>query len=236
MERKKLVIRLTNYGHNALHTFADNATEEQKNQAGLVDHWALKDHYAHIVHWMEHSNAKLASGSTEPDKVMDVDKENARIFEKNKNKPFTDTLTALDAVYEKMGHYIRMLSEEDLLSTKIVPSLTERPLWQSLLGDTCIHPISHLTCLFFETGNPDQAVVTHEAIVEDLLSLDESARWQGVTLYNLGCTYALSGKKEKAIELLAKSLKIHPDLKEWSQHDPDYECVRGETAYQQLYT
>jgi tetratricopeptide (TPR) repeat protein len=122
------------------------------------------------------------------------------------------------------------------MSTDIVPNMTDRHLWQVILSDTVIHPVSHLTCLYFEYGKSEKAVEVHQAIIEDLLSLDDNSRWQGVTIYNLGCTYALSGKKEKAIELLGQALKVHPDLKDWSQHDPDLESIRNEPKYLELYS
>jgi hypothetical protein len=232
MERKKQVIRLVNYAHASLHDFLAVAPVEIKQAAGQVDHWSAKDSFAHMAQWKTSFNHRLQNRDKQIRPTTDIDKENAKIFDTYKNKSWDEIIELLDAADKDATHLLRLLSEEDLNSTTILPGISVRPLWQGIIGNYCTHPISHLGQLYIEIDQAHKAIDLHEKIIEDLQSLDDSPRWQGMNIYNLACIHALAGMKGRATDLLRDSLKLNPGLTEWSRHDPDLVSLNEEVAYQ----
>lgn len=235
MDRKKQIIRLINYTQTCMKEFANQIPDEQRKSTGQPDHWTAKDHLAHIAHWKSIFNHRLQKRDKLDKPVTDIDKENARVFEINKNKSWDDVIKMMDTADQDMCHQIRLISEEELNSTTIMPGLQERPLWRALVSDGCTHALSHLGQLYIEAGQPEKSLEMLEKIMEDLQSLDESHKWQGTIIYNLACGYATAGKSEKAIELLKESLQLNPELIGWSTHDPDFNSVREMEEYKNLY-
>ena len=78
-------------------------------------------------------------------------------------------------------------------------------------------------------------VEMYQSMSSLLADLDDSPDWQGNIHYNLACCYSLARQKEKAIRELAEALKLNPALTEWSQQDPDFDPIRAEPGYQELY-
>ncbi len=235
MDRKKQIIRLINYTQSCLREVIDRVPEDQRNLPGQPDHWSVKDHIAHISHWKSVFNHRLLKREKQDKPVTDIDKENAKIFELYKNKSWDDVIKMLEAADEDLCRQVRLLSEEELSSTDILPGINTRSLWQALMSDGCTHPLSHISQLYIEEGLPEKALELQEKIIEDMQSLDDSHKWQGTNIYNLACAYALAGEAGRAIELLTEALKLNPDLKDWSTHDPDFNCIRDLTGYKELY-
>jgi hypothetical protein len=73
-----------------------------------------------------------------------------------------------------------------------------------------------------------------EEVTETLINEDESLRWQGQSIYNLACFYALSGDKERAIENLGKAISLSSDMIEWSREDTDLTSIWDEPGYRAL--
>lgn len=55
-----------------------------------------------------------------------------------------------------------------------------------------------------------------------------------IVLYNVGCTYALLGKVEKAIDYLDEAITFGMGHKEWFENDPDLDSVREHPRFQAL--
>jgi non-specific serine/threonine protein kinase len=53
-------------------------------------------------------------------------------------------------------------------------------------------------------------------------------------LYNVACTYALMGEKERALSTLEKAVRNGFSHKEWIENDPDFVSVRPEPRFQAL--
>jgi len=235
MDRKKQILRLFHYTQNCIQDFTGTLTPADRERQGLVDHWSTKDHLAHLAHWKNVFNNRLQKRDTAIQKITDIDKENARIFELHHLKPWNEVWAMLTRADEELEHLIKMISEDDLVSTTLVPALSGRPLWQSVISDGCTHPICHLGYLYIEAGHPELAVKNQEQILEDLQSLDESKHWRGNNIYNLACCYATSGLHDQAMLKLQESLQTNPDLREWSQHDTDLISLHERKDFQALY-
>lgn len=235
MDRKKQVLRLIHYTQNCVQEFTGTLSPADRERQGQVDHWSIKDHLAHLAHWKNIFNHRLQIRDTATQKITDVDKENARIFEMHRLKPWNEVWAMLIHADEELEHLIRMISEEDLVSTTLVPALSGRPLWQSVISDGVTHPICHLGYLYIDIGQPEAAVTIQERILEDLQSLDDSRHWRGNNIYNLACCYATSGLHDQAMQKLQESLQMNPDLREWSLHDTDLDSLRKREDYRSLY-
>jgi adenylate cyclase len=53
-------------------------------------------------------------------------------------------------------------------------------------------------------------------------------------LYNVACLNAVGGRPERALDLLEHAVENGFGHKEWIEHDPDLESLRGNTRYQAL--
>jgi TolB-like protein/Tfp pilus assembly protein PilF len=53
-------------------------------------------------------------------------------------------------------------------------------------------------------------------------------------LYNVACLNAVGGKPEQALDLLEHAVQNGFGHKEWIEHDPDLDSLRGDTRYQAL--
>lgn len=221
MEHKKQLIRLVNYTQTCLHELCDNVPLNQREQTGNSNRWAVKDHLAHVAHWQAHFNQRLAKREKASPPVKDVDQENARIFALYQSRPWGDVMQMLDHAWEELSKQLRLISEEELQASDILPSLSNRPLWQIINGQVCVHGLSHVGLIYAEMGNPGRAVEIQEKILEDLQSLDDSPRWRGNNIYNLSCACAIAGQVDRSLTLLAEALVVSPDLKQWAGEDPD---------------
>ena len=68
-----------------------------------------------------------------------------------------------------------------------------------------------------------------------MAGLDNAQSWQGTTLYNLACFYALNNQPRPAMQKLRQALKLNPDLIAWSKEDSDLDALRALPEYQALY-
>ena len=55
-----------------------------------------------------------------------------------------------------------------------------------------------------------------------------------LTLYNLGCAYALNGQKREAVEALERSVESGFDDHEYIEQDKDFDSIREEPGYREL--
>ncbi len=235
MDRKKTLIRLLNYSRACLQEFADSIPENEHNIPGDPDHWTAKDHLAHIAHWQANFNHRLANRENQPPQATDVDKENLKVFHLYKDKSWLEIRKLLDETFQEFSRDLRLLSEEDLQSSTLLPSISNRALWQSIIGLGIVHALSHLGMVYSERGDCKKTVEIEETILEDLQSLDESQKWRGTNIYNMACAYSLAGFYDKAIEGLKESLHLNPELTEWSTHDPDLAAIRGLPGFKNVY-
>jgi hypothetical protein len=118
MDRKKQILRLTNYTHSCMLELIENAPADQR-ETGEPLKWTVKDHLAHIAHWKCVFNRRLQKRDPHEKHVTDIDRENARIFDLHKNKTWEDVLKMMDAADDDLNHQVKLLSEEELNSTTI---------------------------------------------------------------------------------------------------------------------
>jgi hypothetical protein len=111
----------------------------------------------------------------------------------------------------------------------------DTPVWRSIAGTTCIHPLLHLSENAIEWGEAERAVKLQRDALPVLQAIDGSAAWNGNLIYNLACQYALAGDSLNAILQLGEALRLRPDLAEWSRQDSDLASLHAHPAYLDLY-
>ena len=52
-----------------------------------------------------------------------------------------------------------------------------------------------------------------------------------VMIYNLGCFEALSGRRDEALEHVARALEMRPQLRELAQTDGDLDSIRDDPRF-----
>ncbi len=234
MERKKQLIRLTNYTLDMIHELLAQYSADELEKTGSENKWSVKDHMGHLVYWQEDFNKKLIKRDKSQKEVADIDKENARIWLLFGQKPWKTVNAKLENAYSEICQYLRLLSEDDLNSPDILHSRQNRALWNEILGAACIHPITHISQLYNEKGNRQKSVDLLEKIMDDLQSMDSSPTWQGTNIYNLACMHALGGNTDKALNLIKEAFELNPGLKDWSQKDTDLVSLHDKEAFLQL--
>lgn len=234
MERKKQLIRLTNYTLDMIHELLTQYPVDELEKSGKDDNWSVKDHMGHLAYWQEDFNRKLVKGDKSQKEIAVIDKENARIWQLFEQKPWKSIHTKLESAYSEIGQYLRLVSEDDLNSTEILHSQQHRALWKEILAATCVHPITHISQLYNEKGDRQRSVDLLKKIMDDLQSLDSSPIWQGTNIYNLACMYALVGNQDEALNLIEEAFNLNPGLKEWSKKDTDLISLQNHETFVKL--
>jgi hypothetical protein len=135
----------------ALMDVVDQLTPEQMvtpDEGG----WSPKDNLAHLTEWMtalmgyhmdgrpSHEVMDLSPADTED---WDFDIINARLFERNKNRPVEDVLAELKNKYAELIAKLEQMPFEDLLKPRWPDDPEKRPLVSWVLGDSSEHFAEH---------------------------------------------------------------------------------------------
>lgn len=235
MDRKKTITRLINYSWNELQAYIASIPPEERDLVSAPDSWSAKDHLAHLAHWQVHFNNQLSRKAKPDVQVTDLDKENLRIYNLYKNKSWQDVVNLVDDASQGFTKHLKALSEDDLNSTEIIRSISNRPLWRTIIGQTIVHVLSHLSMLYGSQGKLEKSVLMQECILEDLQSLDDSPKWQAMNIYNIACAYALAGDSGNAIRLVRVSLELNPELTGWAQEDPDLVNLKNDPDFMSIF-
>lgn len=213
----------------------DSLRDEERNAAGIIDHWAPKDHLAHSTFWTERMVARLqaATGGEPPESIEDYQKTNDEVFEANKNRTWEDILAWATEINRQFHTALDAVSEEVLENTTGSAGTGGRPLWQNI-ALSMHHPMHHIADIYLERGDFQSAQSLQERVAERLAALDDSDAWQGTMQYNLACFFALHDKPQRALSLLKIAFKRAPNLIEWSKQDNELDSLRELPEFQAL--
>ncbi len=214
----------------------DSLNEEERNAAGEIDRWAPKDHLAHTTFWTERLITQLqaATGGEPPKKIDDFQKTNDEVYEANKDRSWEDVLAWATEVNHQLHTVFDAVSDEMLQDIAGPEGTGGLPLWQNVAFTGGYHPMHHIADIYLERGDFQGAQSVQERVAEGLAALDDSDAWQGRTLYNLACFYALHDKPQRALTLLETAMKLSPNLIEWSKQDGDLDSLRELPEFQAL--
>ena len=172
MERKKQLIRLTNYSLEVFHELITNTPVYDLEKGGHVDHWSFKDHMAHLAHWLDRFNHRLIKRDKNYKEITDFDKENARIWELNHAVEWQVIHANLEKAYMEIPSTFGSQLKRTCAQRICLYPPENRPLWNSILDATCAHTITHAGLIYNERGNFQKSVEILDKIFEDLISLD----------------------------------------------------------------
>ncbi len=233
---KEKLLSLLDQVKAEIKVYADTVAPEKRISSGKSDRWEAKDLLAHIVEWTRRMLSGLQGG--EENFVQDageIDAENAAITEKYRSMDWDAVLGVFDQVFQDLKAQLENVNERVLLDSDPWPQRADRPYWRWILGSYYTHPILHLCYGYLERGDRATVLRLNEEMARNLLDLDPDPTWQGTTLYNLACGYAVMGSQDEALPLLKKALNLAPQLKEWSKQDTDLDSLHGLTEYEALY-
>ena len=220
------------------HRLMVQLTEEQRARTGTMEHWAPRDHLAHVSAWRRHLADRLAAAAraeTPPD-TRDFDRLNVAIFQGAQGQTWDAVVTEAGESHQAVLERLATIPEDDLDDMFRFPWLEGAPLWQSVLGNGYWHVQEHLVKLAFSCGDADRATGIQVALTEyvDRLDLPDSIR--GIARYNLACLYATTGRPEEALQVLPEGLRLYPALIDAVPNDPDFTSLHGIPAYEALIT
>jgi len=234
MNRKPALLDAIRYIANLEQAFVAGVSEADRQAVGTPECWSAKDLIAHDAAWKNDMYRRLAGEELPP--IDDIDAINAEQFAAYQDKPWEEIVNFTLFVQAILESTVEGLDPEELEGYKPLGWPEGTPVWRSIAGTTCIHPLVHLSENAVERDAPQHAVQLQKNAVPVLLEIDDSPQWCGNLIYNLACQYALAGDNQNAILQLGEALRLNPDLAEWSQQDSDLDSLRSHPAYQVLYT
>jgi len=237
MEIKTKLIDLVERASELERELVSTLTDEERATIGEPERWTIKDQIAHCAAWNERlaKNISTALQGITPSRNDDYEQVNSEIFQVNREKSWEDILAYSEGVYRELMDVIRSIPELSFSEGGILPWQSARELWKLVVGTSYTHPLTHFSQAYIEKGRMELALEIQEQMAQSLSELDDSPSWRGVTQYNLACFFSLSGQKEKAISGLIESLRLNPELTDWSKQDPDFDPIREEPEYLAIY-
>lgn len=233
MNRKSALLDAIRYIASLEQNFINGVSEADQKATGTIDQWSAKDLIAHNAAWKDDMYRRLAGEELPP--IDDLEVINAELFAAYQDKPWDELVNFTLFVQAILESTVAGLEPEELDGYKPLGWPEGTPVWRSIAGTTCIHPLVHLSENAIERGDAQHAVQLQKNAVPVLQEIDDSPQWRSNLVYNLACQYALAGDSQNAILQLGEALRLNPDLAEWSQQDSDLDSLREHPAYQVLY-
>ena len=234
---KPRILQLLKRAHQDVSDIWDGLPAADRAQVGQPDRWAAKDLLAHLAGWNGRMNRRMANmpDGDSPNELEELDRINAVLFAANRTRTWLELRDEDQRAFEELLRAVDSMSEEDLTLPGRLAWAGTRPAWMGLLGNAHWHPYHHLCMYLVEHGHLEQATQIQEAMVRDLLALDQGDQHKGTALYNLACFYALTHRPQQAIENLREALPLAPSLVEWSKQDSDLDSLREVEDFKALY-
>ncbi|HEY7357801.1 MAG TPA: hypothetical protein VH590_15090, partial [Ktedonobacterales bacterium] len=162
-----------------------------------------------------------------PPASEDFEQLNPRIFEEQRERPWSAILAEDEQVYDALIDCTQQLSEEDLTSFHRFDWIpNQEPLYSIFMGNWYEHTQQHLAQYYLDRNNLPRATHIYETWANRIAQADAPEALKGTVLYNLACFYATHAQLEKAAATLSQALTLAPFLKEWSLADPDLIALR----------
>lgn len=240
MDRLNQLLRMLETSGEEERSLVDDLSPEECAQKGQMDDWSFKDNVAHYAFWRQRlaeNLAAIAAGRPPEWKewYLEIEERNRMIFDKYQSQSLEEILALSATALADLIEAVRGVEHELETIGLNPPPSQEEPLWVRVGGTGYIHPMLHLISYAHKRGDTARHRHLNLTLAEQSLALDDSPHWQGTTIYNLACYHSQVGESEKAIELLRSSLDLRPSQTDWSRKDPDFDPIRSEPAYQQIY-
>lgn len=219
---------------NEMDALIQGLSEADKKARGSMEKWSAKDMLAHLAFWGSHFNKQVEKamvGEAVPLAGDYYELLNDGVLLRNLEKPFEDARREESEAFNKTIALMNSFSADELADPEKFEFLNHRPLMDRALGTEGWHVLSHLSDYYARKGDLKRAEALQVSYTE---KLKDFPGWKANAIYNLACFYSLNGMKEKAFENLEIAFKERPELKEWSQQDPDLSPICDEADFKAL--
>lgn len=231
---KDQVLELIIYAQSVHRAFMDGLSDERRNDPGTWERWSAKDNVAHANFYLnrgiERTEKSLRGEEVEPS--GELEETNKRIFNDHHTDSWEQVRADSERIFARLVALITTLSAEQLTQDGLF-AWARGSLGGSFISNALVHPTEHFTTYQIQHGDLEKAVALNQQVVEQL-KINGNLFPYGYTIYNLACTYVKASLPDKALELLPEALALQPDLKDWSQQDPDLISLRDLPAFRQL--
>jgi tetratricopeptide (TPR) repeat protein len=216
--------------------YLDFVSEGERHATGTLEQWAPKDRISHITYWRRRVVESLSylSRGQNPPEYPGYEECNRQNFEETKDQSIQALLREADQVLSAFPLVLARFSEEDFRNPDYHPHLKDSTLLAYAINYGYIHPLYHLTEAYLKLGNINRVNQLQDKMVEDVTGIDDSPWSFGTVYYDRACFYTLTGEREQALEFLAKSFSLHPDLIKWARDDDDLVSLREDPGFQAL--
>lgn len=233
MDKRNLLLELLGKAHQNELSFISDLSDEERALSGTPQDWAVKDEVIHIAAWKAIMSERFVAAQADksPPVYADWDAENEEIFQRHREDTWQEVLEFRELSFQQLVQQIQSFDEDNLVDEQRYTWLKGSSLWKRTLHNGYFHPHWHIALFYSKRGETERGSQLMEEVTETLLNQDESLRWQGQSIYNLACFYALSGNKEQAIENLGKAFSLSSDMIEWSREDTDLASIWDEPGY-----
>ncbi len=125
--------------------------EARWEQPGVEGHWSIKDIIAHLTYfenWTADVTGAIQRGEplpTSPYKDMEVDQENALIYQRYHTRPLAEIVHESQAAFLRSLDVVQRLRDEDLYSPEFTrPAGVDWVIFNLIEGDTFEHYRDHI--------------------------------------------------------------------------------------------
>jgi tetratricopeptide (TPR) repeat protein len=236
VDKKNQLLDLLRKSDQSELNFISDISDEERAAIGAAQEWAVKDEIIHIAAWKAIMSERFvhARADKSPPGNDDWDAVNEEIFRRHREDTWQEVLEFRERSYQQLVEQIQSFDEDDLVDEQRYDWLNGRSLWKQTIHSGYLHPHWHIALLYSKRGELERAGRLMEEITKTLVTLDESPRWQGQSIYSLACFYALSGDSARAIDNLGRAFSLSSDMVEWSREDTDLASIWEEPGYRAL--
>jgi hypothetical protein len=185
----------------------------------------------HLGMWRERMRTRLqdmAEGRTPSPPPANVDEVNDAEIANGIGTPLADASARSDhllgeiiELYGKVGH--RPLEWYRWKTTT-----------EAVIGNSYLHPRSHLYEYLKENGETDLANRLFEDAVTDLADMKGVPMLHATVVYNLACARANQGRLDEALAAVQLAISLRPDIKGWAPTDEDLRPLWDDARFKRL--
>jgi tetratricopeptide (TPR) repeat protein len=211
-------------------TLANSLYAGARAAVGTVEHWAPKDHFAHLATWAAYQARRLEAKRTGNTPTQPAD--NDTVFLERRDEPWETIWADLMRALDDNAAALMRVSDEEL--TALLPN--GRSLFTLTLNNTYLHPITHVAQIYEERGDVASAEQVQQEAIPTMARLFGKDEQYANAVYNLGCFYALHGRPTEAIAQVREALAVNPKLTDPIKEDVDLVSLHDLPEYQALFT
>ena len=236
MDKRNQLLDLLSKSDQSELNFISDISDEERAAIGAAQEWAIKDEIIHIAAWKAIMAERFVAAQVDksPPDYDDWDAVNEEIFQRHRENTWQEVLEFRERSYQQLVAQIQSFDEDDLVDEQRYEWLTGRSLWKRTIHVGYFHPHWHIALLYSKRGETERGSRLMDEITSILITLDETPRWQGQSIYNLACFYALSGDKDRAIDNLGRAFSLSSDMVKWSLEDADLASIWEKAEFRTL--